>query len=165
MLDVVKAPLDVRFHHEVGRPKRARERQCIHGVQGSDVGPISVATAPEVRLVDGCEDSRDRALPPLVFHGRYPERAALAVAFRDRAPLDACASVALPLESLDEVPNVLLEMVLVRLGADVIDAIRRILPDVLLTRSERGLIEPLVEVANAMLRLLAGLLRSPRQAA
>jgi hypothetical protein len=75
-------------------------------------------------------------------------------------PLDEFGSVALPLQSLDEVVNVLLEMVLVRLGADLIDARRRVLPDVAPARSELCRIEPLVEVAKPRLRVLSGLLRS-----
>jgi hypothetical protein len=83
----------------------------------------------------------------------------LAVAFRDIAPFNEFGSVALPLQSLDEVVNVLLEMLLVRLRADAIDAIRRILADVAPALSEIRLIQQLVEVAKPMLRLLAGLLR------
>jgi hypothetical protein len=83
------------------------------------------------------------------------------VAFRDIVPLDAFGSVALPLQSLDQVVNVLLEMLLVRLSADVIDARRRILADVAPALSEIRLIEQLVEVAKPVLRLLVGLLRYP----
>jgi hypothetical protein len=74
-------------------------------------------------------------------------------------PLDAFGSVALPLQSLDEVVNVLIEMLLIRLGADLIDARRRVLPDVAPALSELCLMEPLVEVAKPMLRWLSGLLR------
>jgi hypothetical protein len=159
VLAVVQASLAVRFDHEVIPPNLELDRQLIHGVQGSDVGPISVATAPEVLLVDGFEDSRDRALPPRVLHGRYPERAALPVTCREIVPRDAFGSGALPLPALDQVVYVLLQMWLVPLGADVIDAIRRLLPDVVPTLVEIRLIAPLLEGANPRLRLLLGLLR------
>jgi hypothetical protein len=158
-LDGVTEPLNVCFHHEVVPPNLERDRQLLHRVQGSDVGPISVATAPEVLLVDGFEDSRDRALPPRVLHGRYPERAALPVTCREIVPRDAFGSGALPLPALDQVVYVLLQMWLVPLGADVIDAIRRLLPDVVPTLVEIRLIAPLLEGANPRLRLLLGLLR------
>jgi hypothetical protein len=161
VLDVVNEPLNVGFHHEVIPPKLALDRQLIHRVQCPDVGPIPIATAQEILLVDGFEDSRDRALQPLVFHGWYLERAALPVTFRDLVPLDEFGSVALPLQSLDQVVYVLLQMLLVRPGADVIDALRRVLPDVVPTLLEIRLIEQLIEVAKPMLRLLLGLLRYP----
>jgi hypothetical protein len=59
--------------------------------------------------------------------------------------------------------NVLLEMLLVRLGADLIDAVRGVFPDLAPTLSELRLIEQLVEVAKPMFRLLSGLLRYPLQ--
>jgi hypothetical protein len=85
------------------------------------------------------------------------------VAFRDVVPLDEFGSVALPLESLHEVANVLLQLLLVRVRADVIHAVRRRLPDVLPTLAEIRLIEQLIEVAKPMLRLRSGLLRYPLQ--
>jgi hypothetical protein len=98
-------------------------------------------------------------LQQLVFHGRDPERAALPAAFWNIPPLDEFGSLALPLQALNEIVNVLLEMLLIRLGADVIHAICRILPDIAPALSEIRLIEQLVEVAKPMLRLLVGLLR------
>jgi hypothetical protein len=78
-------------------------------------------------------------------------------------PLDAFGSVSRPLQSLDEVVNVLFELWLIRLGADLIDALRRVFPDVAPARAEIRLIAQLVEIANPRLRLLSGLLRSPLQ--
>jgi hypothetical protein len=48
------------------------DRQLVHRVQGPDVGPVPIATAQEVLLVDGFEDPRDCSLPQLVFHGGDP---------------------------------------------------------------------------------------------
>ena len=150
MLDVVDIPLDVRFHHEVLPPTLARDRQLIPRVQGPDMGPIPIATAQEVLLVDRFADPRHRAVPQLVFHGRDPERAALPAAVWHIPPLDEFGSGALPPQALNESVNVLLEMLL----------IRRILPDIAPALSEIGLMEPLGEVANPMRRWLVGLLRS-----
>jgi hypothetical protein len=48
------------------------DRQLVHRVQGPDVGPVPIATAQEVLLVDRFEEPRDRSLQQLVFDGRYP---------------------------------------------------------------------------------------------
>jgi hypothetical protein len=140
------------------------DRQRIHCVQRPHRGPIPIATAPDVLLVERFEDPRDGPLPQLVFPGGYPERAAVPVAFRDIVPLDAFGAVALPLQSLDQVVNVLRAMLLVRLRADVIDARRRILADVAPALAALRLLEQLVAVARPGRRLLLGLLRSPLQA-
>jgi hypothetical protein len=159
---VVNDSLEVRVDHAVRPPTLARARPLIHGVQGADVGPLAVAPAPAVRRLEGCEESRHRALPPLVFHGRSPERAALAVAVRAIAPLDACGSVARPLAWRDAVPHVLRQRLLRRVRADVIHAVRRLLPAVLPTRSKIRPLAPLGEVATPRLRWRSGRLRSPR---
>jgi hypothetical protein len=82
---------------------------------------------------------------------------------RDLAPLDEVGSGALPLEALDEVAKVLLTRRLGRCRADVLHAVRRLLPDVAPALSKIRLLEPLLKVAKPRLRLLWGLLRDPLQ--
>ncbi len=67
--------------------------------------------------------------------------------------------VLLPLESLNEVVDILIEVLLILLSADAVNAIRRILADVAPTLFEKRLIEQLVEVAEPMLGLRLGLFR------
>jgi hypothetical protein len=159
--DGLTAPLDGRFHHDVVRPTLALDRQLVDGVPCSTRGPLPIATAQAVLLVDGVEAPRDRALPQLSFHGRAPERAALPVALRAVVPLDACGAVALPLASRHQVAHVLLPLRLVRARADVIHAVRRRRPDVLPTPAAIRLLAQLLAVAKPVRRWLSGLLRSP----
>jgi hypothetical protein len=161
---VVNEPLEVRFDHDVVRPKLALDRPLSHRGHGPTVGPIPLATAQAVRRIEGCEDPRDRTLPPRVFPGGPPERTAVAVAFRDIAPRDACGSGALPRESLAEVAAVRLQRRLVRFRADVIHAVRRLRPEVAPARSKIRRIAPLIAVAKPRLRLLSGLRRYALQA-
>jgi hypothetical protein len=141
---------------------RARDRPLVHRVPGPDVGPVPLATAPAVLRVDRVAEPRDRAWSPRVVDGRDPYRSELTVPCGAIVPRDACGSVALPLPALDAVVKVRLARGLVRLGADLLAASRRVLPDVAPALSEICLIAPLVEVATPRLRLLSGLLRDAR---
>ncbi|MGH2687954.1 MAG: hypothetical protein ACRDKW_03980, partial [Actinomycetota bacterium] len=65
-------------------------------------------------------------------------------------------------QALDAVVHVRLARWRLRLGADRLDALRRVLPDVAPALAERRRMAPLVEVAQPRLRVLVGLLRTPR---
>jgi len=77
-------------------------------------------------------------------------------------PLDEFGAGARPLPSRDEGVKVRFALVLVRRDADLITAGRRVLPDVAPALAAIRRREPLVEVANPMLRVRSGLLRSSR---
>ena len=162
--DVVTAPLDVRFDPDVVRPTWARARPLVHRGPGPDRGPRPLATAPDVRRVDRFADPRDRAWPPRVFPGGSPQRTAVPVACRDLRPRAALGAVAVPLPSRPEVLPVRLERWRVGFGADVIDAIRRVLADGAPALAELRLLEPLLEGANPRRRWRSGRRRSPRHA-
>jgi hypothetical protein len=53
MVDMVKEPLDVRFHYPVVVPELKLDREPIHGIQCPNVGPIAIAAAQKLLLIDG----------------------------------------------------------------------------------------------------------------
>jgi hypothetical protein len=67
-------------------------------------------------------------------------------------------SVPLPLPALDHIVDVGVEVGLVVLGTDMVDALRSLLPQVAPALFEKRLVEQLVAVAEPMLRVLLGLL-------
>src|SRR2546421_12340549 len=94
------------------------------------MGAIPIATAQAILLVDGGEEARDRPLQQLVLHGRYPYRSQLAVPFGAIVPSDQLGAVALPLQSLHQVADVRVQVLLVCLRAHLIDAVGGVCADV-----------------------------------
>jgi len=158
MIDGVEEALHIRFDHPVVSPKWPRDRQLIHRVQGSHGWPIPIATTPEILLVDGGEEARDRQLQPLVRHGRYPYRSELAVPCGEVVPSDPCGPVALPLQSLHQGADVFVQVLLVGLRAHRIDAVGGVLADLAPAVLEPRLVAPPIEVAKPRLLLALGLL-------
>ena len=158
VIDVVEEASDIRFDHPGASPKLARDRPCVYRVQGPHLWPLSIATAQKILLVEGGEEARDRQRQQLILDGRYPQRSQLAVLFGDIVPSDPCGSVALPLQSLHQWPDVRFQVLLVRVRAHLIDAVGGLLADITPAVLEQLLIEPPVEVANPILRVAFGLL-------
>jgi hypothetical protein len=152
-------PLDVRFYHTVVPPELKLNGQPVNGVQRSHLRPVPIATAQKLLLIDGLQYPRDGELPPLLLDGGDASRAQLAIPFRDVPPSDAFGTVSLPLESLHEGVNVLIEMALIVLRTDAVHPRGCLLADVPPALFETRLVEQLIEVTEPMFRVLLGLLR------
>jgi hypothetical protein len=115
---------------------------------------IPIATAQEILRVDGCEKARDRQLQQGVCHGRYPSGAPLAVPFWAIVPSDQLGPVVLPLQTLHQVADVLLQIPLVCLRAHLIDPVGGVFADVPPALLEQCLVEPPIAVAIGPTRRL-----------
>jgi hypothetical protein len=122
------------------------------------VWPIPSATAQDILLVDGWEEARDRQLQQVVLHGRYPYRSQLAVPLGDIVPSDQFGPVTLPLESLHQGADVVVQVLLVCLRAHRIDAVGGIFADLTPTVLEQLLVEHPLEMAKPVLLVVLGLL-------
>jgi hypothetical protein len=119
----VEEAVEVRFDHPVLSLPLALERPFVHCVQGSNVGPLPLATAPEILLVEACEDARDRPRQQLVLHGWSPSASQLAVSVRNIVRSDQLGPGALPLQALDQVAAGLVHVLLGCLRAHRHDAV------------------------------------------
>ena len=88
-------------------------------------------------------------------HHREAHGAPPALPFRDIVASNQCRAVGLPLQPVDEVSNVFLEVRRVLLGADPVHAVRGVFVDVAPALVPQFLLEQLREVAQPML-LVAG---------
>jgi hypothetical protein len=87
-------------------------------------------------------------------HHRYPSRALLAVPFGAIVPSDQLGPVALPLQTLHQVADVLVQILLVCLRAHLIDPVGGVFADVLPALLKQCLVEPLMAVAIGPTRRL-----------
>ena len=95
MVEGVEEPGDVRFDHPVVSATLQLERPCVDRLKGPNMGPIALATAQEVLLVDGREEPRDRQLHQLILHHWHPQWPSLPTPLRKRVSSDECGTVAL----------------------------------------------------------------------
>ena len=163
MLDGIKALLDVRCHHPGLSSALARDGPCIHGVQGANLGAISVTTAPEVLRVDGFAETRHCSLQERIFHGGYSQRTLRAIACGHRGSSDECGPVPLRLQALYERVDICVQVLLLGLGAHLIHPGGGILADVPPALGEEVLIAPPVEGTEPIALLTCSLLCSSLQ--
>jgi hypothetical protein len=158
VIDVVDEACDIRFPHPVVWPTLELDRQFVHRVQSSHVWPIPIPTPPELLLVDGCEEVRDRQLQQFILDGRDPQRSQLAMLCGDIVPSEPFGSVTLPLQSLHQWPDVLSQVLLVRLRAHLIDAVGGLFAEIPPAVRQQFLVEHPIEVAKPILLVACGLL-------
>src|SRR5438309_574272 len=106
MIEIVEKTLDIGFNHEVVASKLELDRQFVDRVESSFIRPIPITTAQKILLVDGFQYPRDRQLQQLVFDHRNPEWTHSPIRLRYPVPSDQSCPVALPLQPLHEISNV-----------------------------------------------------------
>jgi hypothetical protein len=163
VLDGVEEAWDSRFDHPGVSPTWARARPFVDRLQGPNLWPISITTAPAILRVDGGEEARDRHRPQRILDGRYPQRSQRAVLLGEIVPSDPFGAGALPLPSLHQWPEVRFQGLLVRVRAHLLDAVGGLLAAITPAVLEPRLREPPVEVATPLLRVAFGLLGSALQ--
>src|SRR5437868_831834 len=126
--DVVKEALDVGLDLEVVPSELKLHGQFINCVVCSFLRPIPITTAQEILLVDGLQYSSDRKLQQLVFYYWYPERSKSTVRFGYVVSTYQSGSVALPLQPLDQIPDVCDQVLRILLCAHSVDAVCGVLP-------------------------------------
>src|SRR6266699_2795910 len=144
--EIVEKPLDVGFNHEVIPPKLEFDRQFIDRVESSFVRPVSITTSQEILLVDGFQYPRDRQLQQLIFDHRNPQRTHSSIRLRYPVPSDQFGPVILPLQPLDEIPDVVDQVLSVLLRADSIHAIGSVLSNIAPAFEQEILIDEPIEV-------------------
>jgi hypothetical protein len=161
MLEVVEAPLDVRFYHKVVPPDWELEGPPVHGVHCSHLRPVPSATAQALLLRDGLQSPRDDEWPQRGLDGGASSRAPPALPCRDGPPSDELGPGSRPRASLHAVVTVLIEMALSVLRPDAVHPSGGLLADVPPARLEKRRVEPRIAGAEPRLRVLLGLLRYP----
>jgi hypothetical protein len=149
MLDVVEAPLAVRFDHPGGPPALERAGQPVNGGQCFHLRPAPIAPAPAILLLAGLPSPRHGAWPPRLLAGGDASRAPLAIPLRDGPPSDALGTESLPLESLHAVVHVLIEMARFVLRPDALPPRGCRLAAVPPAPFAKRLVEPLIDPQHA----------------
>jgi len=127
---------------------------------GAWMWPIPITTAHKVLLVDGFEYPLHRQLQQLILYDRYSQRTlGLAILFGNVLPSDEFGSVSLPLELLDKLLDVLVQVLLVLPCTHPIHTVSGVFADVAPGIQQHFFVEHPIQVLKPMLLLLSGLLR------
>jgi hypothetical protein len=148
MIEGITDLCDVRFHHPGLASAWAREGPCLHRLEDANRRPIPLATAPEVRRVDGVGEARHGPWPAPVFHGGEAQRTRCALPCGHRVSSAACGAVPLRLQALHEAVAVLVQGLLIGLGPHLIHPGGGLRPDVAPARFQDVLVAHPVEVAD-----------------
>ena len=146
LIEIIEKPLDVGFNHEVVPSKLELDRQFVDRIERSLVRAIPITTSQEILLVDGFQYPRDRQLQQLIFDHRNPKRAHFPVRLRYPVPSDQSGPVTLPLQPLDEIPDVVDQVLSILVCADSIHAIGRVLSNIAPAFEQKILIDEPIEV-------------------
>jgi hypothetical protein len=129
MVDVVEEPGDVRFDSPVVSATLPLDRHCVDGIKSTHMRPVAIATAQDVLLVDCCESTRDCPRHQRLLHHGHAQWTSCPTPFRSRVSSDECGTVACALETLDKVPEVVLQGVRLRLSTHPVHAVGGVLLD------------------------------------
>ena len=123
VIERVEEALDIELQHpapaQIHQPlPQDRQRRVCRATW-----PKAVRAVSQLRLVHGFQHHRDGALQHLVLEARDPDRSGLAtVPFRDVHPPHRRSPIAARLRPLEQRPEVLLQVLRIRLGRLAVDA-------------------------------------------
>src|SRR6516164_8742741 len=151
MIEVIEESLDVGFYYIVERTELQLIRQLEDRVQGGSHRPVAIAARQEILLVDGLQYPGDRQLQQLILRGRYTQRPLSSIRLGYVLSPHQLCMVEVPLEPLNEVPDILVQILLVFLGAYPVNAVGGVFSDRLPTVVQKLLIDQRVEALEDVL--------------
>jgi hypothetical protein len=120
--DCVQEALDVGIQYPIHRPVANRHRQGVQRLMTVAMRTEAITETEKVLLVNALEDPQHRLLDDLVFQRRNPQRALPPIGLGDPASTRRLGSVGSPVNTIMEVRDVDLQVLLIFLPGYSIDA-------------------------------------------